>query len=92
MKLCKDCKHAAIGFGLPALCGHPNAERDLVYGWTTVKCWDDRGKDGACGPDAKLFEEKPAPEPAPEAGSIVWVQAEPDRKLGWFARLFGWWS
>jgi hypothetical protein len=93
---------AAYGRQIEArpMCAHPNAARDCVYGSLTLSCADARiGKfesglrgqsESICGPDANLFEEKPAPEPAPDAGSIVYVQPQEDIKLGWFARLFGW--
>lgn len=105
MKLCKDCKHAHMPhplqqisgsyYGVP-MCAHPEAPRDCVEGRLAATCAGARGIAQLlqirpfCGEDAKLFEEKPAPEPAPDAGSFVWVQSEPDLKLGWLARLFGW--
>lgn len=104
MKLCKDCKHARLPnqtWGLSnyypvPMCAHPSAPRDCVEGRLEVTCAGARGitqflpTNPFCGKDAKLFEEKPAPEPAPDAGSIVWVQADPEIKVGAIDRLFGW--
>lgn len=64
MKLCKDCKwftkSGDIGF-----CGAMKELKlgtpDLVYGGLIVEsenCYDVRSKDGACGVEAKYFEEK----------------------------------
>ena len=92
MKLCKDCKHMIPIFGgsIPR-CGHPKAQRNPINGIWDSPCYFERSTNGKCGLDAKRFEEKkPAAEPAPDAGSIIWTQPEPDIKRGWFARLFGW--
>jgi len=89
MKLCKDCKHANIGF-MTAVCEHPEVKRDPVWGRASVSCYREREESGKCGPNATRFEEKPAPEPAPDARAIVYAQLDPDLKRGWVARIFGW--
>ena len=105
MKLCKDCKHArfpnlyanAFPFlgGAPILtapmCAHPSAPKDFIWGEPGFSCAEMRNPKlaGLCGEDAKLFEERPAPEPAPDAGSITYEQPEPQNSLSWIARFFG---
>ena len=64
MKYCKDCKHIWI----PSVYVSDQARceavirtvEDVVDGITKFlePCIESRAVDGACGPDAKLFEEK----------------------------------
>ena len=105
MKLCKDCKHARFqnpyANAIPVLrgapirtapmCGSPSAPSDFVWGEPMYSCEEMRRPDlvGFCGEDAKLFEERPAPEPSPDAGSIVYMQPQEDLKRSWIARIFG---
>lgn len=92
MKLCKDCKHAIIpasAWPLGCTCDHPNSKHDLVFGLPTEMCGIERMLGRVCGPDAKLFEERTAPEPNPGAGAIVYVQPQENLKRSWIARLFG---
>lgn len=83
-------------YGVP-MCAHPDAPRNCVDGRLEATCFVARGvvqslqQPTFCGPDAKLFEEKPAPEPAPDAGATVydeWAQKTIERS--WICRLFGW--
>lgn len=74
-KFCKDCKHftaaGALGFygvGVtwPDWCRQP-PERDLIHGRTTpTDPHRMRSEQGACKPEALLWEEKPAPAPVAE--------------------------
>lgn len=63
-KFCKDCRHYVIG-GLvtPPFCDKSLRESaDIVSGklhrWHQYYCYEMRAH-GECGPDAKLFEQKP---------------------------------
>lgn len=90
MKLCKDCMHADVpvaAFGIPR-CDHPRAEHDEVYGRAVSACLVERSKLGACGPSAIRFEPRSKPAPAPDAGSIVYVEA-PELRRSWIQRILG---
>jgi hypothetical protein len=109
MKLCKDCKHAVLSNPLAQLrpgyesympmCGHPSADRDVVYGSLTVSCVSARGhlacgptQESICWPDAKLFDQR-EPEPAqepPRPGSICFEKYQADLGTPWWRRrIFG---
>lgn len=57
MKICKDCEYVRLGY----FCEHPDLMRAAihpVWGESAVSCVAARGKDGACGLDAKFFTAK----------------------------------
>lgn len=71
MKLCKDCKHcgmdlaAALGHA-SAICTHPDAPIDLVYGHKDGSCNLMRSRNchiPQCGVDGDWFEQAPPPKP-----------------------------
>ena len=94
MKFCKDCKHGVLpspvahlyGGTSTAMCAHPNAPRDVVYGNLKLTCFEARGMACAertiCYPEARLFEPRPEPEPVAEA-----PQPDPEPKVGLLRRL-----
>ncbi len=77
LKLCKDCKHyrpaqSCYMAGIPDACMHPDMlELDPVHGRQVFKAGYSSSrphyqrKQGACGMDAKRFEQAPPPEPEP---------------------------
>lgn len=78
MKLCKDCKHfePIVGY---ALCDHPSVKHSSIDGSAVTLCQLARGEGyGACGPEAKLFEQKPPKEPPEESPKkrSLWVRVE----------------
>lgn len=59
MKLCKDCKHIMSVMGSVAMCYHPNAPVDPVYGQKDASCSLMRSANCLiehCGPEAIWFE------------------------------------
>lgn len=66
MKLCVDCKHFRPGAYYPGWCTRRVTNRtDLVTGKEVLTGADDarvmrRGL-ASCGPEGRLFEQKPAP-------------------------------
>jgi hypothetical protein len=107
MKLCKDCKHAVLPNPLAQLrpgyesympmCGHPSADRDVVYGSLTVSCVSARGhlaggltQESICWPDAKLFEQR-EPKSEVKPGMVVPINTIPEQSIGFWQRIFGGW-
>jgi hypothetical protein len=84
MKLCKDCKYcgmdlaAALGHA-NAICTHPDAPINLVYGHKDGSCNLMRSRNcliPQCGADGDWFEQAPPVEPfAPGAYTFVPVEA-----------------
>jgi hypothetical protein len=111
MNLCKDCEHyvpptsshpLAVLVGpvyVVAMCGHPDAQRDVVAGElaTTAKeaRYGSRVGEPLCGVDAKLFERRairvlPMQDPASTIpGSISYVPAPEPTRSTW-ERVKGW--
>lgn len=75
MKLCIDCKwyRKYVGDVRYSKCAHPSL-LSPVAGQAAAFCKLEREGSGACGPQAKLFEEKPKePEtPTPEPKAKWW--------------------
>jgi hypothetical protein len=76
------------------MCGHPDARRSVVDGSLETTCVNARGVNGAthlsiCGPDAKLFEYAPPPEPKTEPMPYqIFKTWEPPPS--WWERLQRW--
>lgn len=95
-KFCRDCAHmleaGPFSWSQYAICLHPDGERDPVYGTFTTPCGVQRLFNGICGPEAKLFEQKPpepVPEPAPMPPRECFVLSDPpEKRRGLIARIF----
>lgn len=87
------------GTYIEPMCGHPSEPREPVRGSLTGSCYKARGVGLlllsdldrlACGPDAKLFEERP-PKIVGTVRSMTrdeLAEIYPPRK-SWIARMFG---
>lgn len=80
MKLCKDCKHVLMyhpmhqDFTGRAMCGHPEAPTDPVFGLKYGSCSLMRSRNcliAQCGFDGDWFEQAQTPEPQPEMKPYV---------------------
>lgn len=59
-KFCEDCKHLKYlkDFDYNAYCMHPSAPKDIVYGVSTLTCYDVRDDNKLCNTQAIWFEPK----------------------------------
>jgi hypothetical protein len=91
MKLCKDCKHiqGAQTFGYVAICVHPEAPRNLVYGHFDASCDLMRSANclikPACGPEGNWWEEAPPKEVQQPPTTSPMQPEEPEEAPGFFA-------
>ena len=56
-KFCVDCKHLK-DFGYNAYCMHPSVPKDVVYGVSSLTCYDVRDNPTLCSTQAIWFVPK----------------------------------